>query len=506
MKSADSLAKAASALQQARIALQQGDTFAANTAFALAERLAPDNLPVLAEYAAFAEQYQHWKTAERVLRRIGELKPDSNFEGKLGYSLFRLERYAESIGYLKVALSRAPGDFGLTLTIALSLLKELRWEEALALAEPLLATNRSEIVVELVINCLYNLGRRNALDAMLDETLSEFSHNPLILALCGFHLLKSGNYARGFDFLPAIRRRYEHNKPDMNRPSLGGWDGKPFEGMLLINGEQGLGEEILCASMFSELEKLGQSTTVSCDPRLIPLFKRSFPSLEFVSRFDDSLRRIQDSGIRNFRFNALDLACLYRRSTFQQTQPWLVADPDRVASLKARYNLRAPGKQHLALSWRTSREVANAPRSIRLVDLAPLLRLPDAKWFNVQYGEYAKDIGEAAALGLTVPWDDLGIDQTQDIDGLAAQLCAFDGLVSISNTTVHLAGALGVTAHLMLPASRPVMWYWGYAGTRTPWYPSIRLHRNTREDDWTELAQSIADSLSGIRPTDGAST
>jgi len=485
-------AAALAALEQARDAIRTGDRTAAAAAIVLAESLATNDLPLLAELAGLAERSKQWDAAARLLQRIGELKPDANFEGKLGYCLFRLERHAEAIPFLSTARQRAPADAGLALTLALSLLKELRWEEALSLAQPLLARDRHEVIVELVINCLYNLGRKDDLDALLEGALRDFPDNPLILALCGFHLLKSGDYARGFDFLPAIRRRYETGKPDMKQPPLAGWDGRRFDGMLLVNGEQGLGEEILCASMFTELEKLGQPATISCDPRLIVLFSRSFPSLQFVSRYDGSLSRIEASGVRCFRFNALDLACLYRRSSFQQTRPWLRADPERVAGLTARYQLRAPGKRRIGLSWRTAREVANAPRSVKLVDLEPLLRLPDTKWFNVQYGDYSQDIGEAAMRGIPVPWDDLGIDQTQDIDGLAAQLCAFDALVSISNTTVHLAGALGVPSHLLLPRTRPVMWYWGYSGIRSPWYPSIILHRNPREDDWTELAAALA--------------
>ena len=76
--------------------------------------------------------------------------------------------------------------------------------------------------------------------------------------------------------------------------------------------------------------------------------------------------------------------------------------------------------------------------------------------------------------------------------------------MSISNTTVHLAGALGVTAHLLLPRHRPVMWYWGYDGAQTPWYPSIHIHRNRREDSWDALAHDLARELAATAgPTTG---
>lgn len=58
-------------------------------------------------------------------------------------------------------------------------------------------------------------------------------------------------------------------------------------------------------------------------------------------------------------------------------------------------------------------------------------------------------------------------------------------MVTTSNTTAHIAGALGVPCLVLLPRTRPVLWYWGYRGERTPWYPSLRLLRNEHEDDRT---------------------
>ena len=94
----------------------------------------------------------------------------------------------------------------------------------------------------------------------------------------------------------------------------------------------------------------------------------------------------------------------------------------------------------------------------------------------------------AAALAAIAP----DVDPTADIDGLVAQIAALDVIVTTSSTTAHLAGAVGAKGHVLLPKSRAIFWYWGYDGEHTPWYPSLTLHRNSREDEWATLGAHAA--------------
>lgn len=498
MSKPDDIVQGVRLFQQAQQLRAAAQPARAARAYAQALERMPAHPALLLDYAQFSESCQDWQTAEQLYRRLGELRPDSQYEGALGICLFRQDRFEEAVPWLRKHSERHPQELGVKLALAQSLLKLLDYEAALPLGEQLLAERPgSEAAAELVVNCRYNLGFEQVLDQQLESTLAAWPRSPLIQALLGFHLLKKHDFARGFGFQQAIRRRYQSGKPDMNRPDADGWNGQRFNGLLLIDGEQGLGEEILAASMFADLEAMGQEAVISCDARLIPLFARSFPALRFVDRAGEELDRLSSGADRIHRFAALDLACVLRRKPFTNSRPWLRPDPDRVAGLKARYDQHAPGMRHFGISWRTVRDIGNVPRSIRLIELADLLRLDDIYWFNTQYGDYTDDVAAlAAAAGIAVPWDDLGVDQTNDIDGLAAQLCAFDGLVSISNTTVHLAGALGVPSWLLLPKTRPVMWYWGYSGERTPWYPSVHIVRNREEQRWQALAAQLAKELS----------
>lgn len=466
-------------------------------AFSKANALLPDHPGILVAYGQLAEEVEDWNATEKIYRRIGALRPNSNFEGKLALSLFKLDRYAEAIPLMRTHLARHPNDPDMLLPLGLALCKEKNWDAALACGKQLEAVRPDDKSMDIILNSLFNLGRRDELDALIESALARHPESPWVQSLYGVHFMKCGDLRRGFSFPLAVRWRYERKNPDYAMAPADWWDGQPFDGTLLVRGEQGLGEEILAASMFNDLVRMGQRCVIDCEPRLLPLFRRSFPTLEFVARFEGNLDRIAASGVRYRRIQSLDLAHFFRRNEVLEPQsPWLHADTAMMDALRARYRREYPGKKIAGISWKSSREFVGGPgKSIALTDLAALLRLPDYTWFNVQYGDIAADLDAVAALDITPPRVDSAIDATNDIDLLAAQLLAFDTVVSTSNTTAHLAGALGVKCHLLLPKTRPVLWYWGYDGAGTPWYPSITIHRNAREDDWQDLAAAVAGTL-----------
>ena len=78
-----------------------------------------------------------------------------------------------------------------------------------------------------------------------------------------------------------------------------------------------------------------------------------------------------------------------------------------------------------------------------------------------------------------------------NLDGLAALIAACDVVVTVSNTTAHLAGALGVPTLLMLPYSRGSLWYWHEGRDDSPWYPSIRIVRQRSPGDWDDVVRRV---------------
>lgn len=323
---------------------------------------------------------------------------------------------------------------------------------------------------------LQRAGDGEALDQQLPALRATHPDDGRLKAIQAEHLLKRGDYGAGFDLMPH-RWAISAGSAMTARLPCPEWDGRPFDGLLLVGTEQGLGETLLWSSMFRDIARLGQKALVACDARLLPLLRRSFPQLAFS---DATLQPLQGPGQdpANRRIESGDLGRLFRRTPhdFPDDTAWLLADPERVSRLRAEYQARFPGKRLVGLSWCSHRRLAHDTKNIPLANLEPLLSDPRNQCVSLQYGNIDEDLRRLQERHLQV-FRDPAIDLDRDIDASAALAAAMDLVVSGSNTMAHLAGALGLPTELWLPGNRYVLWYWGYKGQSTPWYPSMRICR-----------------------------
>src|SRR5262249_60829923 len=120
------------------------------------------------------------------------------------------------------------------------------------------------------------------------------------------------------------------------------------------------------------------------------------------------------------------------------------------------------------LSWVSKAPVGGASKSARLTDFEALLRLPDCRFVDLQYGDTSEERAALARdLGIVV--ERLGdIDNTNDLDGLAALMTACDAVVTVSNTTAHLAGALGRPTFARVPHAAARICQWLYNRSHVP--------------------------------------
>jgi tetratricopeptide (TPR) repeat protein len=275
------------------------------------------------------------------------------------------------------------------------------------------------------------------------------------------------------------------------------WRGEALAGRhLLLWGEQGIGDQILYGTMLREAIALAGPgrVTVAVTDRLVPLFSRALSDLDVAVT------------IREGAAAAADLHCpfgslggLLRKSPADfmgHDGAYLRADTAQRDELRRRYEaLGAAGNRVLGLSWRSANPKLASSKSLDLAMLAPLFALPGITWVSVQYGDAS---GEIAASGLPLHVDG-NIDSLKDLDGYAAQLSALDGIVSVSNSAVHMAGALGVPCELLLARGRGRLWYWPRpeeAGSdRSRWYASLRLWHQTKQGKWLEVIAALAERL-----------
>ena len=115
------------------------------------------------------------------------------------------------------------------------------------------------------------------------------------------------------------------------------------------------------------------------------------------------------------------------------------------------------------------------------------------KYVNLQYGDASNDVVNISnSQNLDIMTID-EIDLFQDIDGLAALISACDLVISIDNSTVHLAGALGVDTRVLLPKVADERW--GLRKNHSYWYDCLTLYRQDTEGDWSVPLSSLITDL-----------
>lgn len=273
------------------------------------------------------------------------------------------------------------------------------------------------------------------------------------------------------------------------------WQGEQVEGRILAWGEQGIGDQIFHLGMLESLRKKAPNLLLAVAPRLMPLAERSFPGVKFVP-----LARAQRERCE-VQVPLGSIGRHVRRSWYEfprDRKAYLFADEAKVQQLRARLG---GGRQPvIGLSWLSRAERFGELKSLSLRALEPLLTRPGLRFVDIQYGNTDEERNAVCkALGISI--DRLpDVDPYGDMDGLAALLRACDLVVSTSNTTAHLAGALGVPTLLMLPFASGRHWYWHELRSDSPWYPSMTLFRQRAVGDWSDIAAAVTAEVAARFP------
>jgi hypothetical protein len=274
------------------------------------------------------------------------------------------------------------------------------------------------------------------------------------------------------------------------------WSGEDLSAKhLLVWTDQGLGEQILTAGFFPELVSLAEQVTIACDPRLVPLFKRCFAGMTVMSLNDLKDDTATRSAI-GVQATISELGAQLRSAPdrFPAAGPYLLPDPVRVAALRARLSEQADGKPLVGISWRSANPLAGDAKSTSLAEhWGGVLKRDDVRFVSLQYGDTADELAafeQTAAVSILRIGE---LDMTRDVDGFAALTAAMDAVLSTSNTTVHVAGALGKRVTAILPPAYVRPWYWFDRGDTSLWYPAVKLVRS--DGDWRAAVQVAAETL-----------
>ncbi len=395
----------------------------------------------------------------------------------------------EAIAAFEAAAAQLPGSADAQLALANALRNGGRTEDAVAAYRAGLACDsrsvplHSNLAVTLQQLSEFDDARGHFEAALaLAPEQAGIQHNLAVLDLL------CGNFAAGFECY-AWRWRKDG---DVNRarpfPQCQ-WDGTPLgDKTILVWCEQGVGDEIMFASLFNEVIAAAKRVIIECEARLQPLFARSFPQAQVIARRDPPDDRLLAEDI-DVQSSAGDLCRWLRRDAadFAEPRAFLRADSDATKAARQRYGTSPTG-----IAWHSKTPFWGDIKTAPLARWQPILATPDVTWVNLQYGDCA---AELAALPVEVH-QDAEIDQMVDLDAFAAQVAAMDQVITTSNTTAHMAGAWGVPCRLLLPHVPD--WRWQLAGARALWYPNMQIYRQSRRGDWdTPIAEVAVDLNQG---------
>ena len=229
--------------------------------------------------------------------------------------------------------------------------------------------------------------------------------------------------------------------------------------------------------------------SVYVDPRLQSLCKRTMPDIHFIA--DEKALNREDC---DFHLPLGSVPGLIRNdiSDFGRTvRGYLKADPVRVEAI--RKELKLKGKTVIGISWKSFNSLNQAKKSVQLKDMERIFSGLDVVLVNLQYGDVEDEIREfKEATGIDVV-QCASVDNREDLDGLAALIEVCDLVVSTSNVTVHLAGALAKETWVFLPYA--ANFWWLLERKDSIWYPSLKVFRQPTLDDWDSVYVSIRKDL-----------
>ena len=466
--------------------------------FREAARLEPEFADAHYNLALAEAQLGHFEAAIGNYRRTLTLTP-GQADAHIGLSraLVMLLRYAEGEAEARAALAVAPDAMEAHSNLARALQGQGRTAEAEAAMRAAIA--RAPENASLYANLGNILEDRDEVDAAADAYRTAVALDPdfgAAHANLGLLLLLNGRYEEGwreYDW----RWRCEGRPPPRPFPQPR-WCGEDLGGRTVLAwGDEGPGDEILFASLLPDLAARAGKVVVECEPRLAGLFARAFPAVEVHPRRDPPQRRLLADDIE-MQMPFTELARWLRPNLAAAPAPeraYLSADAAMAAACRTRYRALGDGLI-VGIAW-ASGNLLRPDRNAPLPLWDPVLSLPGLRFVSLQYGDRGAEIADVRErLGVDI-YVDPHIDQFASLEQFAAQIDAVDIVVSITNTTVHMAGALGKTVWTMLP----YMPDWRYQRDRedTPWYPAMRLFRQTRARQWQDVMARVAAGLGAVR-------
>jgi len=379
----------------------------------------------------------------------------------LGVSAFQRQEYEACEQHFKRALDLSPDNVTVMTNLGNCYSVQGRYDEALTLLNKAIARDKGNSLAR-TNRALIKLGRGN-----FDSAWEDYEYR-----------WDSGNF---------MANRFQE------LPRWAGPSGKAQN--VLIWTEQGIGDEIMFGSIYNDLRELPEKFFIECDPRLYKIFVASFPHAEFIPK-----GLVKNIAPLQAQLPMASLGGLFRKNKkkFPRDSGGFLkpsGKPLPAETLAALHELPRPW---IGVSWESYALTQNfrGRKSISAGEFSALTDTLPGSMINLQFPNPHKHEKPAEQQipdrVITLP----SLNLKNDIEGLVELIRQLDHVVTIGNSVAHLCGAFGVSTSVLLPSVPD--WRWEHSGSESVWYASLKLIRNTRADDWSDLLTQVANQVKSL--------
>jgi tetratricopeptide (TPR) repeat protein len=407
--------------------------------------------------------------------------------GLLGGILGQEGRVDEAIGLLKNALSRQPNVGNWHMNLCVLYRGKNMLDEALAAGlegirlSPDPAAHRVELALTHLARGERELAAQRYREAIAREPESASGHMGL-----GELLLSLGEYPPGW-LEYAWRNKLDQARGTLPRMVAAPWNGMKLPGgTLVMVADQGFGDMIQFARYIPWVKQRVPNLAIGWGPEVTALLGKH-PDIDIC------FPKWPDAPPHDAYVLLSSLPQIFGTTleTIPAPIPYLRIDPERIAHWRHRLAQARPTRRfRVGLAWSgRATHPNNIRRSIRLETLAPLLAVEGVDFFGLQKPFPEEDRAFAAQLR---NFTDMSAELA-DFAETGAVMENLDLVIAVDTAVVHLAGALGAEAWVLVP--EPADWRWLLNRTDSPWYPSLRLFRQPRPTEWGQAVLAAGAAL-----------
>ena len=463
--------------------VEVADLVGAHDSYQKALELEPDKFQQIYDYGLILHIRNSHEEALKHLREAHKI--DLNHiecMNKIAGSLSAIGNYEEAKSIYKKLQKLVPDALSPYIDFATTLIHEGQYDEPVKLLKELLMkiphnTNKHD-VAQMNLAMLY----------LINKNFKEGweLYGARILYRNRLDVSKRHNKLEGFFDIELTKKKLKSNEN------------------ILILFESGIGDVILGLSMLKDFHKKFKNISAEVDHRLLSLCKRTFPGIKFypVQELPTGELIIEHkySGFdKGIYWGSIGRYVREKVSDFsKEERVYLNLDSNKVDEIKNK--LKKSKDIICGISWK-SNAVEGRHKSTQLKNLLPILSLKDIKFIDLQYekkifsGQNALEKKELSIKNNIIIEEYEGIDKLEDIEGLAALISNCDIVVTSSNVTAHIAGALGKKTFLYLPFGRGKLWYWHEEAGKSIWYPSIKIFTAESPGQWGGVFKEIANVI-----------